>query len=343
MKEITIIGGGLAGLTLGIILRRAAVPVRVIEAGEYPRHRVCGEFISGCGLKVLRDIGLLEKMEQNGFSATKVLFRDRRSKWQTELPEAALTIPRYTLDAILARHFSSLGGCLEIKTRYTGDFARPGLVRATGRRVAVSKGDGRLLGIKVHARNLHLHADLEMHCSPNAYIGVCKLPGGEVNICGLFRSGQILRNLKTDWREFLLDHVFGDLRSALARCEFDLDSLSTVAGLSLKPFHGHAPGECGIGDSVTMIPPVTGNGMSMAFESAFLVSEAMIRYASGIISWAEALSASNDRLRKVFANRLRWSRFLQGMLFSAWGPKILLLTAKTFPESARFLLRRTRT
>ncbi|HZI32692.1 MAG TPA: NAD(P)-binding protein, partial [Candidatus Binatia bacterium] len=48
-KSITIVGGGLAGLTLGIGLRRRDVPVTILEAGEYPRHRVCGEFISGRG------------------------------------------------------------------------------------------------------------------------------------------------------------------------------------------------------------------------------------------------------------------------------------------------------
>jgi len=48
-KPITIVGGGLAGLTLGIGLRQRGVPVTIWEAGKYPRHRVCGEFISGNG------------------------------------------------------------------------------------------------------------------------------------------------------------------------------------------------------------------------------------------------------------------------------------------------------
>ena len=49
MKPVTIVGGGLAGLTLGIALRENSVPVHIYEAGTYPRHRVCGEFISGRG------------------------------------------------------------------------------------------------------------------------------------------------------------------------------------------------------------------------------------------------------------------------------------------------------
>ena len=63
-KPITIIGGGLAGLTLGIGLRQLGAPVTIWEAGRYPRHRVCGEFISGNGQAVLQRFGLLARFEQ---------------------------------------------------------------------------------------------------------------------------------------------------------------------------------------------------------------------------------------------------------------------------------------
>ena len=58
MKPVTIIGGGLAGLTLGIGLRQHGVPATIIEAGNYPRHRVCGEFVSGRGQATLARLGL---------------------------------------------------------------------------------------------------------------------------------------------------------------------------------------------------------------------------------------------------------------------------------------------
>ena len=35
-----VVGGGLAGLTLGVALRQRDVPVTLCEAGSYPRQRV---------------------------------------------------------------------------------------------------------------------------------------------------------------------------------------------------------------------------------------------------------------------------------------------------------------
>ena len=38
-QPVEIIGGGLAGLALGLALQRRGVPVMVFEAHDYPRHR----------------------------------------------------------------------------------------------------------------------------------------------------------------------------------------------------------------------------------------------------------------------------------------------------------------
>src|SRR5262249_29714111 len=71
LKPITIIGGGLAGLTLGIGLRRQGIPATIWEAGHYPRHRVCGEFISGDGQDSLKRLGLWEHIVEAGASVAR--------------------------------------------------------------------------------------------------------------------------------------------------------------------------------------------------------------------------------------------------------------------------------
>ncbi|HNU89628.1 MAG TPA: FAD-dependent oxidoreductase, partial [Ferruginibacter sp.] len=44
--DITIIGGGLAGLVSAIHLSKAGLAVTLIEKNEYPKHKVCGEYVS---------------------------------------------------------------------------------------------------------------------------------------------------------------------------------------------------------------------------------------------------------------------------------------------------------
>ena len=123
-KSITIVGGGLAGLTLGIGLRQRNVPVTILEAGNYPRHRVCGEFISGRGQGTLRRLGLLEPVERSGAVAaqTAAFFSMTQAGQPHPLPEKALCISRYVLDAMLVKRFQQLGGVLVENQRYPGEF-----------------------------------------------------------------------------------------------------------------------------------------------------------------------------------------------------------------------------
>ena len=63
-----------------------------------------------------------------------------------------------------------------------------GIVRASGRRAQSTENGWRWFGLKAHARNVNLSADLEMHVSADHYVGVNRINGGEVNVCGLFRG-----------------------------------------------------------------------------------------------------------------------------------------------------------
>ncbi|HEX4266164.1 MAG TPA: FAD-dependent monooxygenase [Verrucomicrobiae bacterium] len=321
---ITIVGGGLAGLTLGIGLRQRGVPATVWEAGEYPRHRVCGEFISGNGLEVLDRLGLRPLLDAAGavsLASAAFVSGPNRSPVR-QLPSTALGLSRYKLDAALAEEFQRLGGELHTGSRWNsagvqasaGSNGSEGTVRATGRQPQPTENGWRWFGLKGHATNMELSADLEMHISADNYIGVNRINNGEVNICGLFRQ----RTGQAPEAGFDLLHGKPDspLGERLASARFDKSSLCSVAGLSLKPRRAADKTECCIGDSITMIPPVTGNGMSMAFESAELAIDPLARYSRGEINWAEAREAIARACDAAFAERLAWAHRLQWLMFS---------------------------
>jgi 2-polyprenyl-6-methoxyphenol hydroxylase-like FAD-dependent oxidoreductase len=319
-KPITIVGGGLAGLTLGIGLRQRGVPVTIWEAGKYPRHRVCGEFISGNGQAVLQRLGLLARFEQAGaVHARTVMFvcGTNRSPVR-QLAAPALCLSRHAMDALLAETFQQLGGELFVNTRWTSSGNREGVVHAAGRRTQSAEKNPRWFGVKAHlsrASPVNLEADLEMHLSPDGYIGVNRISGGEVNVCGLFRVRQGNRQpgSKPDW---LRGETGSLLRERLGAAEFAPDSFCSVAGLQLKPQRAAAKRECCIGDALTMTPPVTGNGMSMAFESAELAVEPLAGYSCGKLNWPQAQQQIARRCDVAFSRRLAWARFLQWMMIS---------------------------
>ena len=342
-QPITIVGGGLAGLTLGIGLRQRGVPVTVWEAGRYPRHRVCGEFISGGGQRSLARLGLLGGLETAGAGAatSAAFFAGKALVAARPLPAAALCVSRFILDDWLAREFQRLGGDLRSGVRWAGEFGA-GVVRASGRRVEPVTDGWRLFGLKVHARGVALDADLEMHFVPAGYVGLCRLLGGEVNICGLFRSAAPVPDLALRWRDWLGGSADSVLHARLAGAKFDDDSFCSVAGLGLRPRRATQRHECSIGDALTMIPPVTGNGMSMAFESAELAVEPLVKFSHGELDWAAAQQEIARACDRTFTARLRWAAWLQRALFQPSARAALLFLAARSERLWRGIFARTR-
>jgi 2-polyprenyl-6-methoxyphenol hydroxylase-like FAD-dependent oxidoreductase len=317
-KSITIVGGGLAGLTLGIGLRQKGIPVTVWEAGHYPRHRVCGEFISGRGQGVLDRIGLRESFTQAGsaLARTGAFYLGRSGSPVRPLPTPALCLSRFAMDALLAERFRQAGGELRENARWReADFGE-GVVRANGRRRQPGADGCRWFGLKVHARNVPLAADLEMHGSQAGYVGFCRLADGVVNVCGLFRQPASRADGPQPWRDLLRGQPGTPLSERLAGAAFDESSFCSVAGFSLRPHRAAARTECCIGDALTMIPPVTGNGMSMAFEAAGMAIEPLAAYSRGASSWSQAQQSAAAACDCAFARRLAWARWLQWLMFT---------------------------
>jgi 2-polyprenyl-6-methoxyphenol hydroxylase-like FAD-dependent oxidoreductase len=317
LQPVQIVGGGLSGLTLGIGLRQRGVPVTIHEAGGYPRHRVCGEFISGRGQETLARLGLDKLLNAAGAipAQSAAFFTATQSSSPRPLPVNAICLSRFALDTALAGEFDRLGGRLITGQRWRNEGFGEGIVRAAGRRAKEEQGGARWFGLKIHARGVQLTADLEMHLSSHGYVGICRLDKGVVNICGLFRR-RVGEDLPANSRELLIGLSGSPLRERLAAAEFDDSSYCSVAGLSLQPQRAAERHEICVGDAITMIPPVTGNGMSMAFESAELAIEPLVRWSRGEISWSAARQQISLACDEQFLRRLRWARWLQQLMFT---------------------------
>jgi flavin-dependent dehydrogenase len=58
--DAIVIGAGPAGATAGLLLARAGWSVAIVEKADFPRRKVCGEFLSATSMPLLRGLGLLD-------------------------------------------------------------------------------------------------------------------------------------------------------------------------------------------------------------------------------------------------------------------------------------------
>lgn len=310
---VTISGGGLAGLSLAIALRLRGVPVTVTEAGSYPRHRVCGEFISGVSGETLDSLGIRDCFDGARLHRSVAWHHQGRTVLVDELAEPASGISRHVLDQRLAERFLSLGGVLATGTR-ARPLPAPGHVWTAGRRPV----NGRWIGLKMHAR-IETRADLEMHGGSNGYAGLAGVEDGWTNVCGLFLLDKTITaegsGLLPAYLEAGGNHR---LAAALRAAEWRDGSFRAVAGFELGP-QPPVPGLFCLGDAAEMIPPFTGNGMSMAFQSAEAAAAPLLEWADGRISWEAACDLVRRALRRRFRRRMAVSSLLHPWLFRRSG------------------------
>src|SRR5580704_460027 len=110
LYDLVVVGGGPAGTSAAITCARTGARVLLLERGRFPRHKVCGEFVSAESLSLLSD--LLTTQHATLFSeSVRVprarIFLDGRMLHAPVDPPAA-SISRLDLDAAL---WHSAGEC----------------------------------------------------------------------------------------------------------------------------------------------------------------------------------------------------------------------------------------
>lgn len=306
---LEIVGGGLAGLSLGLALRRAGVPVTVHEAGAYPRHRVCGEFITGLSATTIARLGL-EPFLGDALRHWEVAwFIDGQLASRQHLPTPALALSRHQLDARLVDALLSAGGEVHAQSRLTDSPPQPGRIFTTGRR----RAQPGWIGLKIHAQDFPLQCDLEVHLGTEAYVGVTRISAHQVNLCGLFRQRPLSGPGEQLLSAYLHAAGLSALADRLAGAVAEPGSFCAVAGLSLAQTIPPTD-RVALGDAWAMIPPYTGNGMAMAFQSAECALDPLLAYAQQTCDWPATCRAIHRAVNRRFRVRLAAADWLHPFL-----------------------------
>jgi flavin-dependent dehydrogenase len=280
---------------------------------SYPKHRVCGEFISGVTQETLSYLGIEQLFAQTLLHREATWCNAEGMLSSFRLPQAAYGISRYRLDEQLCGLLRSMGGEVMEGSRIGAEHrSREGTVWAVGRKPTTQ---GQWLGLKMHARDIELRTSLEMHLGDWGYVGLAQVEDGWVNVCGLFRIRHDVRERPQDLLiEYLKRCGLVELAERLSCSHHREGSYAAVAGFSLGRQHLQS-GTCSIGDAESIIPPFTGHGMSMALQSAELAVEPLVAYAQGMTDWATCTQHMRALQLRHFRRRLGVAQSFHFALF----------------------------
>ena len=295
-QQITIIGGGLAGLTAAIHLTKFGVDVTVIEKNSYPRHKVCGEYISNEVLPYLATLDInIDSLQPS--QITQLQFSTQSGKSvNSKLPLGGFGISRYLLDDYLykkaidngcqfiqenVQSIQFINNIFQIKTDNSPLHFTDIVIGAFGKRsnidVALERNfinqKSNWLAVKAHYKGDLENNLVGLHSFDGGYCGVSKVENNIINICYLtnYNSFKKHKNIDDFQNNVLKSNPF--LNYILENSTLIFDKPLTISQISFckkKAVENHI---LMIGDSAGLIHPLCGNGMAMAIHSAKIVAE----------------------------------------------------------------------
>lgn len=367
--DVLIIGGGIAGLAAAALFARAGFSTAVFEKEDYPRHKVCGEYISRESVPFLEALGFqtAHLPQINHFLLSTVVGKTLSA----QLPLGGFGLSRFAFDAALADSARQAGAAVFTQTKVES-VSQEG---AEGFRIRTPKGafEGRLtlgswgkksnldvqlqraflrqedpvldgwVGIKHHIRyDAHPEDQIALHHFGGGYCGISHVEEGRLCLCYLVR-GSLLRQADNSIGA-LEEKVLGRnpfLQKIWRDAEFLYPKPLAISGISFQKRSTIAAGILCLGDSAGLIPPLSGNGMSMALHSAKLAFETGVAFLKGEKARKTMEKDFTHAWNAQFGRRMWMGRLLQGRFGSEalLHPVIGLLNA--FPFLKKGVIRST--
>lgn len=353
--DIAVIGGGPAGASAAITAAQNGHRVLLLEAGNFPRHKVCGEFVSAEALDLVETLLASDPLLKAAprICLARIFVDGRRVEFPVR--PAAASISRYDLDLALWRAARVQGvecraetrvqavrrvpnGMFSIETE-AADFAARAMINATGRwsnlTAAVAALDQpRSIGLKAHFFEPNPAPSCDLYFFDGGYCGVQPIAANVVNVSAMVRV-EIARNL---------EGVFAQNPKLQER---SLEWSPAAPRVSTAPliFRSTTTSQDGVllcGDAAAFIDPFAGDGISMALHSGNLAAASLNPFLRGEISLESAIDQYAERHRTLLQPALRNAAQLRRLLHL---PRLLrgaALSLMSLSPIARLAVHQTR-
>jgi flavin-dependent dehydrogenase len=364
--DVAIVGGGLAGLSLSILLTRKGYRVCLFEKEIYPFHKVCGEYISmeswdflvGLGLP-LNDWGL-PKIQQ------LIVTAPNGESIRESLPLGGFGISRYKLDAALAAiakkenvdlfenikvnniHFDNELHQIEtskglfFSSVACACYGKKANLDVKWKRSFLKHHGENYVGVKYHVRVQLPDTQIALHNFPGGYCGISKIEDGRFCLCYLTNSNNLKKSGQSiSIMEEKILKTNPVLRKLLDEANFLFEDPVTIAQISFAKKSQTENHVLCVGDAAGMITPLCGNGMSMALHASKIAAESISSFMLNQITRDEMEKRYQKNWNHQFSSRLRTGRIIQRFFGNPFWSAWLIRIVKPFPFLVRALIRQT--
>jgi flavin-dependent dehydrogenase len=362
--DLCIAGGGIAGLSAGILATRMGYQVVLSERKTYPYHKVCGEYLSLEAIPLLESFGL--RFPESRFPRIRkiVISSPGTRPFEAPLPLGAIGLSRYCLDAQMAEQFQKEGGHLiqgnkTLRIENLGPEAyqvelENGTIQArqvfcaTGRNKPtwagterISNGQAGYTGIKIHLKSRFPDDSIGLHHFPGGYAGISAVEDGWHCMAYMVQDG-LVRQFKGDLERVEQEVLWKNpiIRSHMEGAELRFPRLST-SGIHFGERNLHFQGMLHLGDGSGMIPPLAGNGMSMALHESVLACRQLPKLLGSQDQKMEGIRSYESEWKSAFSRRLWMAKLLQKAMDQPGMAALTIQSFRLFPFLFSQVARRT--
>lgn len=362
--DVLIIGGGLAGLTAGIHLSQKKLKVVLVEKSSFPRHKVCGEYISNEILPYLKWLGV-NVLELQPTNISKFKFTTQKGKTaEAKLPLGGFGISRYALDEFLYQK-ALANNCFVLKENVTNVSFTDDIFNITtseqiitakivlgafGKRSNIDQILDRnffykkspWLAVKAHYSGNFDDTLVALHNFDGGYCGVSKVESNVINICYItdYATFKKYKNIEEYQQNILYknQHLKFIFENSTLLFEKPL-TISQISFNEKKAVENHV---IMIGDTAGLIHPLCGNGMAMAMHSAKIASEILLKYFSDKEMNRDFLEKKyTNEWKKHFGKRIVMGRILARILTYKSITTLFVAIIASFPGLFRTIIKQT--